>query len=199
MPWNQFLKQRKEEILATTQSQTLVLDDDRFSFGDFDALSYAWGSPQNPKIVIVNGETFQINENLESFLRQVASENIYSDRLGLWVDSICIQQTNIPERNEHIKMMAKIYSLAMNVVSWLGKEADDSHKAIDLLNVLGPLNDPKKIQPLLFKKSKSLVRRYASGKAILRMESGGRWFSYYLGPTLGDCGSSKRSFLEKTA
>ena len=39
---------------------------------------------------------------------------------GLWIDAICIDQTNIPERNQQVNRMSRIYSAAKQIWVWLG-------------------------------------------------------------------------------
>ncbi|KAK5174775.1 uncharacterized protein LTR77_001858 [Saxophila tyrrhenica] len=43
--------------------------------------------------------------------------------LRLWIDSVCINQDDIPERNAQVEMMAEIYSKAKSAIVWLGPEA----------------------------------------------------------------------------
>ncbi len=38
----------------------------------------------------------------------------------VWVDAICINQDNIPERNRQVRMMPHIYSRAESVLVWFG-------------------------------------------------------------------------------
>lgn len=46
-----------------------------------------------------------------------------SDRFGIyWIDAICIDQTNVRERNHQVQMMRQIYSNAESVFAWLGEE-----------------------------------------------------------------------------
>lgn len=44
----------------------------------------------------------------------------------LWVDAICINQSDIPERNHQVTLMAKIYHLSSKVAIYLGEESADS-------------------------------------------------------------------------
>ncbi|TGO34564.1 hypothetical protein BHYA_0192g00280 [Botrytis hyacinthi] len=39
-----------------------------------------------------------------------------------WVDAICINQNNIPERNKQLMIRKRIYSRAESVAAWLGRE-----------------------------------------------------------------------------
>ncbi|KAF2435386.1 hypothetical protein EJ08DRAFT_729880 [Tothia fuscella] len=43
-----------------------------------------------------------------------------------WIDAICIDQSNVLERNHQVKLMSLIYSHATSVLSWLGADIDDS-------------------------------------------------------------------------
>jgi hypothetical protein len=96
------------------------------------ALSYEWGNPVPVEIIIVNGELFHARHNLWLFLQRVkavARENMSqsSTSVGsqgattqLWVDAICIDQTNIPERNTQVQLMGRIYRDARPTIVWLG-------------------------------------------------------------------------------
>ncbi|KAH8589754.1 heterokaryon incompatibility protein-domain-containing protein [Bisporella sp. PMI_857] len=52
----------------------------------------------------------------------------------LWVDAICIDQSDIQERNHQVAQMKSIYQAADKVVAWLGEEADDSDQAMAYLS-----------------------------------------------------------------
>ncbi|KAF2098866.1 hypothetical protein NA57DRAFT_56504 [Rhizodiscina lignyota] len=47
-----------------------------------------------------------------------------------WIDAICIDQSNIAERNQQIKLMGNIYSDAVSVMVWLGEEEERDPWAI---------------------------------------------------------------------
>jgi hypothetical protein len=51
----------------------------------------------------------------------------------LWIDTICINQDDIPERNEQVKRMTNIYTFAYRVVTWLGEESNNSMLALATL------------------------------------------------------------------
>lgn len=55
----------------------------------------------------------------------------------LWVDAICINQQDLAERSQQVKLMADIYGQAEQVIAWLGPEAADSALAIKTLKHLG--------------------------------------------------------------
>jgi hypothetical protein len=82
-----------------------------------EALSYAWGSPVRTWTVTCNGRQLSITTNLRIALQAIRQPN---KKRQIWVDAICIDQTNIKERNHQIKLMTQIYSTAKQVLVWLG-------------------------------------------------------------------------------
>ncbi|KAF5676560.1 heterokaryon incompatibility protein [Fusarium heterosporum] len=75
----------------------------------YAALSYVWGDMKNPVSVSINGMPFLIGTNLHSALRQLRKNSI---RDWLWVDSLCIQQTNSDEKSYQVNQMGIIFSSA---------------------------------------------------------------------------------------
>ena len=109
------------------------------SIPDYTCLSYVWGPPEDTEWITVNGKPFEVRRNLFDFL-QVAStwkmrgsealDTVSKDgtpRLdinrciqSLWVDALCIDQSEVLERNHQVQQMGWIYSNAAQVISWLG-------------------------------------------------------------------------------
>ncbi|KAI1383584.1 HET-domain-containing protein [Hypoxylon trugodes] len=97
----------------------------------YSALSYVWGDPKVTKDIIVNGVTVPVTTNLESALWHFRkfgfpgsrSQAVESQRL--WVDAVCIDQKDIPERNSQVTLMGSIFSNAASVFSWLGHPGAD--------------------------------------------------------------------------
>ncbi|KAF5578246.1 heterokaryon incompatibility protein [Fusarium pseudocircinatum] len=83
----------------------------------YEALSYVWGSQDTPNEVEVNGKTLAITASLHDALWHL--RQIDEDRI-LWVDALCIDQSNIKERGHQVNHMGEIYRKADNVVFWLG-------------------------------------------------------------------------------
>ena len=81
------------------------------------ALSYTWGEEQPTGIVSIDGKEFEIRINLYNFLKTYATEGY------LWVDQICIDQSNPNEQSHQVSMMWKIYSQCAFVLVWLRDES----------------------------------------------------------------------------
>ncbi|KAI7781002.1 hypothetical protein LA080_015345 [Diaporthe eres] len=103
-----------------------------FDNGDlkYTALSYVWADPPGTTPIIVNGVETQITLNLQAALRHIRQPSCAAT---LWVDALCINQENIPEKNHQVEMMREIYSGAELVIAWLGSAREDSDLAMELL------------------------------------------------------------------
>ena len=109
----------------------LILSDGKETY---EALSYA-GEPEegnSPISIFSAGSTYTlaINPNLEAALRQLRFPDRY--RL-LWIDSICINQKDLSEKNFHIQRMGSIFNTASNVCIWLGTADNQSSQAFEMI------------------------------------------------------------------
>ena len=112
----------------------------------YEALSYVWGSSKEFEIAFIaeldeTGKgskstftTMKVGQNLMVALKQL--RNVYAPR-RLWVDAVCINQTDFEEREEQVLRMDAIYSAANRVLIWLGPSLHDSHLAISTLRSFG--------------------------------------------------------------
>ncbi|KAF7920814.1 uncharacterized protein EAE98_008843 [Botrytis deweyae] len=94
------------------------------------ALSYTWGEPNDTSYICVNGYKHKVTPNLESALRHLRDDK---NTIIIWVDAVCINQNDIPERDRQLQMMADVYKKAEMGLSWLGEESDDSSLALRMI------------------------------------------------------------------
>ena len=85
----------------------------------FDALSYTWDGPEDQQIIHLNGRECIIRRNLFDVLLLFREMNTLETYL--WVDALCINQRDIPERNQQVQLMRDIYSRTQMVHIWLGQ------------------------------------------------------------------------------
>jgi hypothetical protein len=85
---------------------------------EYSCLSYVWGAPAERQILI-HGQPHSIRDNLLSFLQVAQRKSIAK---WLWIDALCIDQSNIVERTEQVRLMGLIFSHAVEVLSWLGED-----------------------------------------------------------------------------
>ncbi|KAF4980911.1 hypothetical protein FZEAL_3196 [Fusarium zealandicum] len=116
----------------------------RYVWGDFAAMSYAWGTDHTGKI-LVNGQEMSVTKNLEDALQDLRSdEGRFSKRYKLWIDAICINQSDEEETAQQVSRMRKIYSEAWAMIAWLGPAGDESDQGIHLIASLARLDDKEK-------------------------------------------------------
>ena len=100
---------------------------------NYEALSYTWGSPEQAHGIICDGVSFNVTENLYAALRRI--RHLETTRT-IWIDQICIDQSNILERNSQVAFMGTIYANASQVLIWLGEEDSESDMAFSFLSEL---------------------------------------------------------------
>jgi len=113
----------------------------RFTWGDFASLSYVWGKSRNMRVISVDGREVQVTANLESALRQLRSDGLFSNRFLLWVDALCINQSDVEERAKEVQRMKEIYGSSWTVVAWLGAKTENSDAGIQLLRDMATFRD----------------------------------------------------------
>jgi hypothetical protein len=137
----------------------------------YDAVSWAWGDPAPNTEIEIMGEnrerwTFEVSHKLEVALKAVRSPNTLRT---VWIDAICIDQTNVHEKSHQVPMMDRIYGLADMVCVWLGpvSETHDAKTAFWLLKeILKDMDYKKTIE-------KCNVRELAALSGLMRRD----WFS----------------------
>jgi hypothetical protein len=106
----------------------------RFTWGDYAALSYAWGDAADTVDIFVDGAPVKVTRNLEVVLRMLR-DNKRMRGEQLWVDALCINQEDFVERGRQVKRMGNIFGGALRVLVWIGPAADDSDKVAELIEV----------------------------------------------------------------
>lgn len=97
----------------------------------YTALSYTWGDPSNPGVIVLNdGYEMSITRNLEAALREFRSR---TESIWLWVDAICINQADDDEKGRHVAMMRSFYVSASSTWVWLGTSDTSSDSAMDIV------------------------------------------------------------------
>lgn len=99
----------------------------------YDAISYTWGAPDLPKrISMTNGTLLPVTRKVSDIIHERAS--FVRQRL-LWIDAVCIWQTNHREKACQLNLMREIYERASRTIIWLGEQPNDCniHRAVRLL------------------------------------------------------------------
>jgi hypothetical protein len=100
----------------------------------YEALSYTWGDLGDKQSIQCKGPAGDpagrlfITRNCAAALRRL---RLPDSSRTVWIDSICINQNEVTERNHQLGLMAQIYTKAEQVVIYLGESQDDSDSAMD--------------------------------------------------------------------
>ena len=78
----------------------------------------------------LESQPFKVTPNLFSALQHLRHP---TQKIALWVDAICINQNDVSERTQKVKLMTVIYENAISVLMWLGPEKDASNTAMRFL------------------------------------------------------------------
>lgn len=87
------------------------------------------GDPKDTEIVLVQRRPFRhgawfevpVTKNLAAGLRELRARLSHNEAYYVWTDAICINQTNIPERNYQVGIMYDIFAASHTTVGWLGE------------------------------------------------------------------------------
>lgn len=83
-----------------------------------------------PHVVICEGSHLAVTTNLHSALRRL---RLKDRSRALWADAICIDQSNIGERNQQVQIMRDVYRQSKEVLIWLGDEEPTDGLAFKLV------------------------------------------------------------------
>lgn len=103
----------------------------------FAAVSYTWGAPNTGYLIELNGQNYAVRENCHSALEYLF-KHCRSDHI--WIDSVCIDQTDMDEKPAQVSLMGQVYRQAAEVYAFVGAEADDSHFLFEQVHLETALN-----------------------------------------------------------
>ncbi|RYC63681.1 hypothetical protein CHU98_g2522 [Xylaria longipes] len=106
---------------------------ERYCDGDYDTLSWCWGrSDADARIRILHSNEFYyypVPSNLKFALRELRRMKVFK----IWIDFLCIDQSNREGKNNQVPMMSNIYGKSRCVYVWLGSQEDNSDLAMDFI------------------------------------------------------------------
>lgn len=111
---------------------------------EYTAISYAWGDGIDTKTLLLDGIPVTVGISLYEALEALRHT---TEVILVWVDALCINQTDKDECNTQVGRMRDIYTRAVSVAVWLGPEADESDLAIGLLEHISEIGfTPERIR-----------------------------------------------------
>ena len=86
----------------------------------YDCISYTWGSEVNSVAIRVSRIKILIRKNLHACLSRMRTKD---DVQPLWIDALCISQTDLVEKAAQVQRIGTTFSKAAKVRVWLGHPA----------------------------------------------------------------------------
>ncbi|KAI1406765.1 HET-domain-containing protein [Hypoxylon sp. FL1857] len=121
---------------------------DHYFTDPYTALSYVWGNPTAADRIVLDsrGSGITITANLAAALRDIR----HSTRVHhVWVDALCINQQDIPERNQQVPLMRDIYYGASRTIIYLGSPNPEAELILRRVSRSTP-TDANTIRDLVF-------------------------------------------------
>jgi hypothetical protein len=85
----------------------------------YETISYRWGDLNDREMIECNDASLSIPAALATALRNIR----YHDRPRLiWADAVCIDQSDLREKEQQVKLMRDIYSQSQRTLIWLGDQ-----------------------------------------------------------------------------
>lgn len=97
---------------------------------NYVVLSYRWGTLAAVHEIVINGQPFFVRKNLWDFLNVIREQ----PGMSFWIDALCINQNDLEERNQQVRIMGQIFQSAAMVLSWLGAANPEVEQAFDLMS-----------------------------------------------------------------
>lgn len=110
---------------------------------EYIAISYCWGDSSRRKLAFIDDQAVSIPESADAALRNSftgkAGRNFEALKQAVqnkfkafvcprWIDAICINQCDLRERSEQVRIMGSVYSSAYCAIIWLGYGEESSAK-----------------------------------------------------------------------
>ncbi|TLD31155.1 hypothetical protein PspLS_02941 [Pyricularia sp. CBS 133598] len=96
----------------------------------YTALSYRWGDPQPVRHIMVDGYEMEITVPLFEALNHFRNP---THSVVMWIDQICINQSDKEEKSRQIPLMGRVYQHAINTLVWLGTSDSVTGQVFSLL------------------------------------------------------------------
>lgn len=118
---------------------------------DYSAISYAWGNPGHERTIFIDSSILSVRPNCHLALEQ-AYQQWHAGMLTspyIWIDSVCIDQSDTAEKNHQVAMMSRIYANAVRVLSCVGQHADNSQYPIAIARIIAAYHCQGSLSPCI--------------------------------------------------
>ena len=120
----------KGDKIECSLTTTSLLDSSRPAY---ETVSYCWGDATQRKDIIIDGRLRDCPLNGHAALSRIRLTD--GDRL-LWIDSVCIDQSNTQERGQQVSLMAEIYENGACNLVYLGEGNKSAQLALTSVRLM---------------------------------------------------------------
>jgi hypothetical protein len=96
----------------------------------YAAVSYTWGEELPTHQICIDGFLMEVRDNLRQALLHFCNKEVPRT---LWIDAVCLNQRDIPERNQQVRIMRRIYDNSKLTLVWLGDYSEADEIALQML------------------------------------------------------------------
>ncbi|KFY33933.1 hypothetical protein V495_08233 [Pseudogymnoascus sp. VKM F-4514 (FW-929)] len=126
----------------------------------YETMSYVWGAPRFTQTIELESQPFGVTPHLENALRHL---RLAGEDRTIWVDAVCINQSDDVERSEQVMLMKQIYESCTGNLVWL-------HPVVPVAPVASQFED--QVEEVDIEKS-----RQRMAETLALMEEGAELFS----------------------
>lgn len=102
--------------------------------GKYEAVSYMWGPERPRRQVTIDGKTQVVRDSIWRCLKHLRDHKLVGSRL--WIDSICIKQSDDHEKAQQVANMGRIFANASRVLIWLGSTSLQTYLTVSATDLL---------------------------------------------------------------
>jgi len=130
-----------EEVRADLLERNI--DDANGGYFHFEAVSYTWGAPSDASLPLNQEPYIRIGDRHHRITWSVRHAldvfRLAHKRRNLWIDQVCIDQTDDEEKSTQVPLMGRIYRQATGTLIWLGPHNDNMVAAAKNIKLFGDL------------------------------------------------------------
>lgn len=102
---------------------------------EFEAISYVWGDASKKTDIIINDTLFYVTRSVDKTLRLLRRKD---RQRVVWIDFVCINQHDVPEKNTQVPLLGRVYESASAVIAMMVNSNMDLRAAISWAKACEP-------------------------------------------------------------
>ena len=139
------LRLRAQPLLANAPVQCDMIHTSLQRPPQYTAVSHRWDAIGAPReMILIDGGLFAVSKSIFTLL--MAKRSKFHPHY-FWIDSICINQSDVEEKGKQVGMMRNIFEEAERAMCWIG-ESSGAKKAFGLIRKLSETTEQAEFDAL---------------------------------------------------